>query len=207
MSAKPNNLAEPTVAPFVQISIFAPKTNQSEVYGLKAEGIPLQTNSPSVWSCPDIQGLPYPDTNNSQWIIGYQYFGGFTSWTPPTGTIAGTHSPVKLTESMPYWCLAADLIMKFNGVWGSVDTDLPAAAQSACKYIPQHREGSARYPEGGDEVFVDCSARFCPVSTMCQFTTWTPSTRKLWFYQSVADITDPTTLETINSLKWQSSDE
>jgi len=202
MSAKPTTDDTPPTAPFVQFAIY-----QSSVSAIAGAGIPLQTKGPSVWSCPNIPGLPYPDADNDQWVIGYQYFGGFTSWTPPTGTIPGTHSPVKLTESMPFWCLSADLVAKINGVWGSPDTDLPPVAQAACKYIPQHRQGSHRYPEGGNEVFVDGSARFCQVATMYQFTTWAPGTRQFWFYQSLADITEPVVLEEINNLKWQTSDQ
>jgi prepilin-type N-terminal cleavage/methylation domain-containing protein len=201
VSAKPVNTGAPTTAPFVQFAIFAPNTN-----ALKGEGLALQAGGPSVWSCPDIPGLPYPDPGNTQWVIGYQYFGGFTSWTPPTGTIPGTHSPVKLTQSMPYWCLAADLVMKIQGAWGTPDPDIPAPAQAACRYIPQHRAGSHPYPEGGNELFVDGSVKFCQVATMCQFTTWNASGRLLWFYQSVADITDKNALTTINGLKWKLSD-
>ena len=161
VTAKPNNPGAPTTPPFVQIAIFAPNTN-----AIKATGIPLQTNAPSVWSCPNIPGLPWPDTANDQWIIGYQYLGGFTKWSPPTGTITGTHSPVKLSTSLPYWCLAADLVMKIDSVWGNPDTLLPTPAQRAFRSAPQHRSGGKKYPEGGNEVFVDCSARFCKVESM-----------------------------------------
>jgi prepilin-type N-terminal cleavage/methylation domain-containing protein len=201
VTAKPDDVGNPTRAPFVQFAIYAPNTN-----AIKATGIPLQTNGPCIWSCPDIPGLPWPDLPLDQWIIGYQYFGGFTSWTPPSGTIPGTHSPVKLSKSMPYWCMAADLVLKIDNAWGNPDLDLPAPAQAACKFIPQHREGNHRYPEGGEEVFVDCSARFCKVETMYQFTTWSPGIRQLWFYQNLADITDPAVLQRISTLKWKPSD-
>ena len=95
-------------------------------------GVLLQTNAASVWSCPDIPGLPCDDSANFQWVIGYRVCGSFTEWTPPTGTIPGNHSPVKLTQAMPYWCLAADMIAKIDGAWGGVDTDLPAQAQQTC---------------------------------------------------------------------------
>ena len=47
-------------------------------------------------------------------------------------------------------------------------------------------------------MFVDCSARFCKVETMTQFTTWDAGGREFWFYQSLADILDPGLLEDIN---------
>jgi prepilin-type N-terminal cleavage/methylation domain-containing protein len=212
MSAKPSTDDTPPTPPFVQIAIPIAMTN-----AVKAMGVPIQTNGACVWSCPDIPGLPYPDPTYDQWVIGYQYFGGFTSWTPPPGAavnplLPGTHSPVKLSQSQPYWCVAADLIEKFNtttgeGPWGLSDPLLPAPAQAACKYIPQHREGGNPFPEGGNEVFVDCSAKFCQVSTMYAFTIWASSSDPyLWFYQSLADITAPATLTYINSLKWKTSD-
>ncbi len=203
-----NDVVPPTppAAPFVQVAIWEYNTN-----AIKGAGIPLSTNVNSVWSCPNIPGLPYPDTGNYQWLIGYQYFGGFSSWTPPRGTIPGTHSPVKLTKSMPFWCLAADLIEKVESAWGGVDTDLPMYVQTtSSKYIPQHRDGHQRYPEGGNEVFVDCSAKFCRVETMYQFSTWGWAARELWFYQGLSDITDPVVIQDINgtyNLKWTTADE
>lgn len=203
VSAKPVNVAAPTTPPFVQFAIYAPNTN-----AVKAAGIPLQTNGANIWCCPNIPDLPCPDiVDNDQWVIGYQYLGGFTQWTPPNGlTIPGTHSPVQLTKAQPFWCLAADLVAKIQGAWGGVDPDIPPAAETACKYIPQHRSGSHPYPEGGNEVFADCSARFCQVQTMYQFTTW-GGDRQFWFYQNLADITSPTVLQQINTLKWSSADQ
>ena len=201
MSAKPSGDDNPPTAPFVQIAIYS-----SSVPAIAGTGIPLQANAPSVWTCPNIPGLPCPDPNNDQWVIGYQYFGGFTSWTPPSGTIHGTHSPVKLTDSQPYWCLAADVIGKVDGAWGNPDTDLPAVAQTACRFFPQHRSGNHRYPEGGNEVFVDGSAGFYQVANMYQFTTWAAGTRQFWFYQSLADM-DPASLATISALKWKTTDQ
>ena len=200
--AKPVNNNAPTTPPFVQFAIFANYTNS-----IKSMGIPLQTNGPCVWACPDIPGLPYPDTGNNQWVIGLQYFGGFTAWSPngAVGNIPGTHSPVRLGQSKPYWCLAADLVAKINGTWGGIDTDLPTACQPACKFIPQHRSGHP-YPAGGNEVFADGSAQWCKVQTMAQFTTWGTG-RNFWFYQNAADISSPTVLQFISTLMWKPTDQ
>ncbi len=200
-----SQLPPPYTPPYVQYAIDSVWTNQ-----VQAVGIPLQTNVPSVWSCPDIPGLPYPDTENyPQWIIGYQYFGGFTEWTPggQTGIISGTHSPVKLSQSMPYWCLAADLVAKINGTWGGSEALITDPAIDATyKYWPQHREGNHPYPEGGNEVFVDCSVKWCPVQTMYAFTTWT-GLNTMWFYQKTTDITIPYELAEINNLKWSTANQ
>jgi hypothetical protein len=193
-----NNPAQP---PFVQIAIYSKYTN-----ALNGAGMPLQTNAPSVWCCPDIHGLPYPDPENNQWDIGYQYFGGFTEWTPDDtlGAIPGTHSPVKLTQSQPYWCLAADLVVKINGTWGGIDTLVPLPVQASMKTWPPHREGTNAVPVGGNEVFTDGSASWCQVTTMYQFTTFNLN-YQFWFYQSLADITNRNTLANIKVLKWHTN--
>ena len=205
--AKPVNTSiTPAVAPFVQYAIDSIFTNS--VQGM---GIPLLTNISSVWSCPEIPGLPYPDTTDyPQWIIGYQYMGGFSEWTPNAqqNVITGTHSPVKLSQSRPYWCLAADLVARIDNKWGGTEgpggTGMITAPtiDAAYKYIPPHRAGNHLYPAGGNEVFADCSASWYRVETMCRFTTWT-TVNKFWFYQNTADITSPYQLAIINStLKW-----
>jgi prepilin-type N-terminal cleavage/methylation domain-containing protein len=204
VGAKPsdNDSATPGNPPFVQYAI-----NSMYVDSLKAAGIPFSsTNAPSVWCCPDIPGLPYPDTANyPQWIIGYQYFGGFTEWSPggTIGLITGTHSPVKLSQSQPYWCLAADLVAKINGTWGGSESLITVPAIDASyKYWPPHHKGTARSPEGGNEAFIDGSASWCKVETMYQFTTWT-SANKLWFYQRTDDIN--LSAVALNTLKWNPS--
>ena len=190
--------------PFVQYCIST--TYAPSVQGV---GIPFATNAPSVWSCPEIPGLPFPDTvNYPQWIIGYQYFGGFTAWSPNAivGSIAaltGTHSPVKLTQSKPYWCLAADLVAKINGTWGGSETlvtDPTIVASYA--FWPPHKKGNAQYPDGGNEVFADGSAQWCKIETMSQFTSWTAA-NKFWFFQQLNDIsTTPYTVGQISALQW-----
>jgi prepilin-type N-terminal cleavage/methylation domain-containing protein len=205
IGAKPQDgdLNSPGNPPFVQFAIFDTDTN-----AVKYAGIPLASNAPSVWCCPDIKELPYPDiAGNNQWEIGYQYFGGFTEWSPDDalGLIPGTHSPVKLSQSMPYWCLAADLVARINGTWGGIDTLLPAPVKASMNVWPVHREGSHPYPEGGNEVFADGSASFCKVETMYQFTTWNPS-YSFWFYQSTADMSS-TLVQQISALKWTAANQ
>jgi prepilin-type N-terminal cleavage/methylation domain-containing protein len=201
--AKDSMNSVPAVAPFVQYAIF-----NNYVDLVKQAGIPFTTNGASVWACTEIPGLPYPDTiDYPQWIIGYQYLGGITQWTPgvTSVTVTGIHSPVKLTQSQPYWCLAADLVAKISGAqgltWGGVETlitdpDITAAQ----KLWPPHKRGNSHYPDGGNEVFADGSASWEKVETMSQFTTW--NANKFWFYQSLNDISSPLQLAEMNSLLW-----
>ena len=168
-------------------------------------GVPFVTNAPCVWSCPEIPGLPYPDTSDyPQWIIGYQYMGGINEWTPNAtpNQITGTHSPVKLSQSQPYWCLAADMVAKINHVWGGSEALIKNPQIDATyRYWPPHRSGNHRYPDGGNEIFMDCSASWCQVATMYKFTTWTADDT-FWFYQKTTDITTTYQLEIVNSLKF-----
>ena len=188
--AKPsdNDNNTPGNPPFVQYAIFSTYTNS-----LAGVGLPLAINAPCVWSCPEIQGLPFPDTVNfPQWIIGYQYFGGVTQWTPGgnTGLIAGTHSPVKFnSQTKSYWCLAADLMAKIGGSWGGSETLVTAPTIVASyKSWPPHKSTHASFMDGGNEVFVDGSATWQKVETMHNFTTWTGN-NQMWFYQRMDDLT------------------
>jgi len=203
--AKPsdNDNNSPGNPPFVQYAIDSMWSNS-----VGAAGVPFVTNAPCVWSCPEIPGLPYPDTiNYPQWIIGYQYFGGMTEWQPKgvLGAIPGTHSPVKLSSSKPYWCLAADLVAKINGTWGGSEVQITVPQIDATyKFWPPHKKGNAKYPDGGNEVFADGSANWCKIETMSQFTTWTANNaNEMWFYQDPTDLdTTPAETLTVNSYRW-----
>ena len=202
--AKPddNDNNTPGNPPFVQYAIDSMWTNV-----VKLAGVPFVTNGPCVWSCPEIPLLPFSDVGDyPQWIIGYQYLGGFLEWSPKAtlGVITGTHSPVRLSQSQPYWCLAADLVAKINSdtTWGLKETLITSSdIDASYTYWPPHRKGNHPYPQGGDEVFADCSERWCNVETMYQFTTWTGNNH-FWFYQKTTEIKTPYELETIASLKW-----
>lgn len=201
--AKPqdNDNNTPGNAPFVQYAIASAYTNS-----LAGVGIPLAINVPCVWSCPELPGLPAPDTiDYPQWIIGYQYFGGIIQWTPNGSTSAafpGTHSPVKLnSQAKPYWCIAADLMAKINGSWGGTESQINVASiRASYKSWPPHKKTGASFMDGGNEVFVDGSASWQKVETMHNFTSWT-SANQMWFYQRMDDFTFGATI-TANSLKW-----
>lgn len=189
--AKPvqNNLTPPYAAPFVQYAIFSIYTNS-----LAGVGLPLANGGPSVWGCPEIPGLPHDDAEDfPQFILGYQYFGGISQWTPgaQTGLIPGTHSPVKLDNTCKsYWCIAADLMAKINGSWGGTEADLgitDPAINASYSHWPPHKRAKVQYPDGGNEVFVDGSASWNKIETMHQFTTWN-ATSEMWFYQREDDL-------------------
>ena len=125
---------------------------------VKTLGLPLQTNAPSIWTCPDRPQLPWFDDGTTggqvQWNLGYQYYGGIATWKNSAGTFKSC-SPIKLSNSNPQWMLAADANLWVISGWGVVDPTYPALYQN----MPPHRGNNMR-PVGGNEVFCDGSAQW-----------------------------------------------
>ena len=190
-------LADPNHKPYsnqLALSPLAPDV-------VKSVGLMLQTNSSSIWQCPSRLGqpdsLPCYGVNNPQWDIGYQYFGGITAWHNPVYT-GPSYSPVKLSKSKPYWCLAADAVVKAENGWGQ-----PSTSQNTepplYENIPPHRNGGSAFPPGGNQVFCDGSAQWIKIETMRFLTSFlTDGSRNMYFYQSSADFTDPVLLQRLN---------
>jgi prepilin-type N-terminal cleavage/methylation domain-containing protein len=146
----------------------------------------VSTNGPSCWTCPNRpNNLPGLDTTYNQYIIGYCYFGGITNWYPSPGGTPNTsssvpgHSPVRLNTSKPYWAFAADADIKVSGGGGGVEWASQALPSTDPRYwiyanVPPHGPTgpSLSKMEGGNEAFVDGSARWCSFRTMSHFTTW-----------------------------------
>lgn len=143
-------------------------------------GLGVQTNTASVWTCPNRPSFPTYEPEYPQWVIGYHYFGGITNWFNPMGQFAA-RSPVKTTQSRPSWCLASDAVMKVDGAWGGVRG---VTRDSAYKDCPQHRSGSSKIPEGGNQLFLDTSVRWISAKQMYYLTTWsTDGSRIGYFWQ------------------------
>jgi prepilin-type N-terminal cleavage/methylation domain-containing protein len=160
---------------FVQVCI-----NPPEIGAAKLAGLTVQTNGRSVWTCPNRPGFPLYEPSYPQYDIGYQYFGGISSWLNPAGRF-DSYSPVKLTKAKASWCLAADSICKIDGTWGSPQ----GTGRDDLIYsnTPQHH-GPSNRPIGGNEAFVDGSARWIKFQTMYYLTTWsTDGSRIYYFYQ------------------------
>ncbi len=161
--------------------------NPLDAAAAKSVGLGVQTNGPSIWSCPSREKFTvmYSDVNN-QWNIGYQYFGGIATWRNPVYT-GPSFSPVKLSRAQPYWCLAADAVVAPDGVWGSVPA---SAADEPALYVglPTHRKGQQNFPAGGNQVFSDASAQWIKIEEM-RFLTSLKDTRSCYFYQDRRDFT------------------
>ncbi|MFO1501544.1 MAG: DUF1559 domain-containing protein [Verrucomicrobiota bacterium] len=129
-----------------------------------------------IWTCPNRPDFPQFERDYNQWVIGFQYFGGITNWINPAGTFP-SRSPIKASQAEPGWVLAADANMKIDRKWGS-------GRDSAFKNMPPHRSRAAGPPEGGNELFMDGSARWIKFERMLFIHSWSADgTRDAYFYQ------------------------
>lgn len=75
--------------------------------------------------------------------------------------------------------LAADLVIKVGSVWSDNATYPPPSGFSN---LPAHK-GSGGLPDGGNEVFIDGSARWVKARDMVFVHSWSVGTRQLFIYQ------------------------
>ena len=177
VQARPQSSAVPGSAAWVQLALNVPDAN-----GMKTVSLTVQSNCPSVWTCPNRPTLPNFNTTYNQWNIGYQYFGGITTWVNPLGQFPSL-SPVKLSNAKPYWVLAADAVVEVETGWnGTTPTDPDLYVN-----LPPHRKGTAPFPAGGNEVFCDGSVQWIRSQRMRFLTTWDTVNRKCYFYQDSRD--------------------
>ncbi|MDB6038980.1 MAG: prepilin-type N-terminal cleavage/methylation domain [Verrucomicrobiales bacterium] len=166
----------------VQVALNPPEAAASSVVGL----VVRSNYTSSVWNCPDRpHKYPVYEASFMQWVVGYQYFGGVTNWMNPSspGGIGRSYSPVKLSASQPHWTLAADMVMKINGAWGTDDRDIFTG-------VPPHK-GKGNKATGGNQVFIDGSARWVRAQDMSFFHCWDGigASRAAYFYQDPRDFT------------------
>ena len=166
---------------FIQVAINPPEANLAAVVGLT-----VQSNfSGTIWNCP-ARPKKYPvyETAYSQWLIGYQYFGGITNWQNPLGSFPAS-SPIKLSTSRPWWALAADLIVRDKtAAWGvftdSRDADIFTGT-------PPHAK-AGNFPAGANEVFADGSVSWIRYQQLRFLHSWDYQNRWCYFYQDPTDL-------------------
>jgi prepilin-type N-terminal cleavage/methylation domain-containing protein len=164
---------------FVQLALNPPDAGAAATVNLV-----IQTNRVSIWSCPNRPGMPTYDTTYNQWNIGYQYFGGISTWLNPLGTFQNVNlSPVKLSQSKPHWVLAADAVVETENGWGQPDPTHVGVYDN----LPPHKGPLSAFPMGGNEVFADGSAQWIKIEKMRFLTTWDTANRKCYFYQDSVD--------------------
>jgi len=176
--------------------------NPPEASAAAQVGLVVRANTPSIWTCLSRPGLPIRETAPDQWVIGFQYFGGFTNWNNPSGRFVA-RSPVKLSQSKPGWVLAADAIMKIGTplTWGGVEP----GREFVYANMPPHRTGSSRAPAGGNQLYVDGSAEWVKFERMYFLTSWRTSDRAAFMYQNPDDF-DPVlraALPALEARRWR----
>lgn len=148
---------------------------------------PTQTNSPSIWACPEWnhgQAIYNPNGapgGTGQWQIGYQYLGGVTSWYNEEGLFASL-SPVKLGTAKSGWMLAADDVIYDGTSWGK---------------SPPHQRRGAAYPDGSNQLLVDGSVSWVKVENLYMLTTYSTADHKWFFYQDDLSSIPATKLATL----------
>ena len=180
---------------YVQLAISVPIVDTINSY------LRVQTNAAhTVWSCPNRpQGLPYLDTFNNQYILGYEYMGGITNWS--YSPVLKAYSPVKLVTSKSWWVLAADMNMKIvGGEWAGSASGVTPGTTLYIEYgnIPPHPNHNL--PAGGNEVFADGSAQWCKFQSMCHFNNFPGllGSTDIWWYQDPSDFSPALLLQLPN---------
>jgi prepilin-type N-terminal cleavage/methylation domain-containing protein len=183
VQARPQSTVSPGSSAWVQLAL-----NVSDAAGMKTVNLTVNSNAvSSIWTCPNRKTLPFFSPTYSQWDIGYQYFGGITTWVNPAATGGmPSFSPVKSSRSKPHWTLAADAIVKVGATtdpWGLLD----GTEDELYKNLPPHRRGASSNPAGGNQVFMDGSARWVKIEDMRLLTSWNLGSRQCYFYQESRD--------------------
>lgn len=164
----------------VQVALDPP-----EATNIPSAGLIVGSNYTStVWNCPS-RPPRYPiwEASFTQWVIGYQYFGGIPVWQNPLGNFTLPNPLLKTSTAKPYYVLAADVVIKTSMPWGTYasgqDSDIFTGS-------PSHH-GNTSFPAGANEVFIDGSARWIKSSQLRFLHSWSVGSRFCFFYQDPRD--------------------
>jgi prepilin-type N-terminal cleavage/methylation domain-containing protein len=124
------------------LSIAVTYASQTASVGLNV----TQTNDTSIWTCPSLgtAGMPYWDSESSQYNISYIYAGGLANWVNPLYS-GPSSSPVKLGNAKPDWMLAADGVARYSGPWFTWGG------------FPPHQRSGTLHADVSNEVMTDGS--------------------------------------------------
>jgi prepilin-type N-terminal cleavage/methylation domain-containing protein len=172
--------------------IIATSSTSPEAW--KQSGLEIKTNGASMWSCPNRSGIPLMNAAGTTFNIGYQYYGGMPNWKGSVATVKSS-SPIKTTLSKPGWMLAADVIarttVKSDGSSGGPWTwTVPLIGGSGWSSLPAHKSKNG-LPEGGNEGFIDGSAKWVKAKDMLFIHTWDNSNFEFYFYQEDLGLLEP----------------
>ncbi len=163
---------------FNQTALSPPSAGSAKAVSLD----PTQTNTTSIWCCPNLAGYGTSynatpgGTGGPQWQIGYQYLGGVYWWYNKFYSGIKSASPTKLGNSKPNWVLAADLICKYTGGTGN-----PWGASTG-GFVAHQRPGAA-YPDGGNHLTMDDSVHWIKFENTLAITSFASNTYHYYFFQ------------------------
>jgi len=163
----------------------------TSVEAWKQLGVDISGNNPNcIWRCPNNPGLFMQ--NGSQYVIGYQYYGGITKWVNSVATAGiASASPIKTTLSKPSWMLAADFTAKYDASkpWNQINF----GGTNTFDNMPRHPTRELK-PAGANEVFIDGSSRWIRGKDLLFLHTWNYSAAnglEIYFYQEDLGALEP----------------
>jgi len=161
----------------VQVAINPPEATNCAQVGLT---VTVTNYAGCIWNCPGRPKVfPIYESAFNQYVVGYQYFGGITNWSNPSGTYPG-YSPIKLGTSKPSWALAADMVVYTPPYpWGEFsDSD---TLRDIWLGAPPHHGPRSNRPVGANEVFVDGSTHWLKSDKLRFLHTWSGSRQFYWW--------------------------
>ena len=150
-------------------------------------GFDLKTKSSeenNIWSCPTRKYLPRA-ANATIMGIGYQYFGGLTTWKNDNGTINNAPSPDKLGNAKPNWCLAAEANLKYvspGNSAGQIGWGYDGFVTGQTARVRHPRSGKPS-PDGGNVLLADGSVRWVKFENMYFMNNTGSSKARVFAYQ------------------------
>lgn len=156
-----------------------------------------------IWCCPSLSGYGQPNgvpvyqASQRQWLLGYSYYGGITTWVD-SFFIRGTpsYSPVTLSQAHPAWVLLVDCIDGYRAGYATVQSwEIGVTA-----YGVPHRRAGTTFPDGANECFVDGSVTWVKVESTLQLTEYTSAYELDYMYQS--ELPPAFTPTVIKQLAW-----
>ena len=159
-----------------------------------------QTNSASVWCCPDLSryGTSYNanpgGSGGPQWQIGYQYFGGIYWWYNSFYTEFKSASPTKLGNVQAGLGAGRGYHLQVygrrlgNNPWGA----------STGGFVAHQRPG-ARFPDGGNHLTVDGSVHWIQFENTLAITSFAPGIYHYYFYQKDLGTMNPAVIPSLQA--------
>ncbi len=166
---------------FNQRALNPPETGKIAQVGLD----PTVTNGvSSIWCCPTLPtyktALPVFQPVQQQWLIGYNYYGGVSTWKNtafPSGT--PSYSPLKLSTAKPTWVLTTDCANHYVA-GGPANEDWTVGVPAG---VPHKRVGTG-FPNGLNHGLTDGSVTWYKIEKTLQLSEFDPTYEHDFMYQS-----------------------